>query len=296
MKYLILIFTAAGLNAIHAQPIHDEAGRKFDILRDGSVRFNPVDENWKPVTPVFEDAPLHLAEAQALSKRGMHDEAILLWNSIIFMATSQRTAPAFIRQAAAESTRELRALANKTDVERTIEAMDPYFYYHRQTNRTYVGSTVIGFKVSFAGKYRTLRYAIPNNLPDRRHRIVFLGNEERIITIGADSWLTQNPVVDPETYADYWDRRRRLTRQLKRNTMFKRNPSELNAGICWPGQIAAGTVNRRNCAIYDLQATEGIEQQTEYYELVRFKGIFLGFNGKIDPDWVRDSLQSLWIH
>ncbi|MBL8020460.1 MAG: hypothetical protein JNM27_12395 [Leptospirales bacterium] len=307
MKYLrapveFLLFaslpTLAGLDSslLLARPIRDESGRPFEISRNGAVTFDPVDDNWKPVTPVFEDALLHLAEARSLSKRGLHDEAILLWNSISFMATSQPDAPAYIRQASAEAAREIRALATRTDVENALQTMDPYYYYHREKNRTYVGSTIIGFRVSFSGKYRTLRHVIPNNTPDRRQRIVFLGNTERIITIGADAWLTQNPVVDPVSYADYWDRRRRLTQQLKRNTLFKRNPSELNAGICWPAQIVAGRAYKKNCAIFNLEAADGIERQTEYYELQPFKGIFLGFNGQIEPEWVRDSIQSLWIH
>ena len=61
--------------------IKDKAKRKFKMKHSGKITFNPFGGNYKPVIPHTSEAPLFLAEAEALYKIGLKRQGALFTES-----------------------------------------------------------------------------------------------------------------------------------------------------------------------------------------------------------------------
>jgi len=304
MKYSLL-YSALATN-LFSQTLRDDAGRVFELRASGDVRFDPTDGRWTAVDgdPIVKEQPyndivvlqnaiLHLAEADAYKKRGRWIEAATIWKSILFMRQTQKESPAFLVRCANDAQRELEQLERRrADFETIEDQADPFVFYDRDKNLTWVGSD-LGMRVSFPGKYLANRSPDSYAADQARNRIITIVNADHMITIGIDAWRNSGQ-LELADYPGLWDQRRLFSPQRKRAIGFARQPSELNVGLCWPGRLLPDGASRRACAIYETSSEAGAI--LEYFETNRHRGIFVGFRGSMERAWLRSAIESIVIY
>lgn len=276
-------------------PLRDSFGRKFDMDYSGRIRFNPLDDNWKPVIPNVSQVAFHLAEADALRRFGLKDEALSLWKSVRAMALFIEDPPAHVKKAAAAATKKINAMrTGDPDFAELDRATDPYIFYHERDDETQLLSDVYGWRVSLPGRFRLARAPQPES--DRRSRsiarnTVYLKQRDVILSVSADTWDRGWKIPDVPAYRRIWDLRRSLSPQRKRLLDFRREPHP-QGDRCVPGRL-----NRRlspdghaRCAIHQtFLARRGKEfHMMEFFHLRPFTGFFLEVRFAIEKQSTAD--------
>lgn len=263
-------------------PLRDSFGRKFDMDYNGRIRFNPLDDNWKPVIPNVNEVAFHLAEADGLRKFGLKDEALGLWKSVRAMGLFIQNPPAHVKQAAAAATKKINEMrTGDPDFAELDRATDPYIFYHEKEKTTYLLSDVYGWRVRLPGRYRLARAPQPES--DRRSEsiardTVYLQQGELTLVVSADLWNRGWKIPDVAAYARIWDLRRSLNPQRKQIFGFRREPHP-QGDRCRPGRLDKRLApdGLARCAVYQtFLARRGQEfHSMEFFHLRPFIGFLL---------------------
>lgn len=265
--------------------LEDEGGRRFTIDPRGRIRFNPLDDNWRPVIPDSRDAALYNAEAEALYEYGLKDEAVLLWKSLRAMAAYLPDPPAYIRDAARIASARLNSLSEREDFTALDAASDPFPIYDAERDRTLVLSDRHGFRASFPGRWRFMRAAADPERPAGGR--AYLQRGDLSASISRDVWQGAWRFVSLDDFILWWDRRRGLTRQEKMRTGFSRSlaadhAERCNTAVGPRGQLRAADANARLagsretlCALLDsgVQRPAEFPRYREYFRLESSGGL-----------------------
>ncbi len=250
--------------------VKDHYGRVFVLKHNADVEMDVKHGDWKPVVPVVEDAVLHIAEADALWKANAPGEAVCLYQIVSRMNVLESRS----------AVQRLNDLSRKRDLTEWLDDCDPLLFYSRDKNTTSFRSDTAGISLEVLGSFRAMR-ARNSVSPDMIQRSIYLGHESESIFIAYDLWKNPGKFRDLAEYRRFWDKRRGIS---STSTL-----SELNAGICWPARLGREGASKASCSVYEmLEPGKGVE----YYEIGRFKGVFLGFSGR---DRARDVLGNLRI-
>ncbi len=261
--------------------LEDEGGRRFTIDPHGRIRFNPLDDNWRPIIPDSRDAALYNAEAEALFEYGLKDEAVLLWKSLRAMAAYLPDPPAYIREAARSASARLNALSERDDFAALDAASDPFPIYDGQRDATLVISDRQSFRASFPGRWRFMRAPAGPPRAEGEGVVVYLQRGDLSASVGRDIWNGAWRFVGLDDFILWWDRRRGLTRQEKIRAGFSRSlaaqhASRCNTAIGPRGVLAPADTNARLagsrealCALLDsgVQRPADFPRYREYFRL-----------------------------
>lgn len=261
--------------------LEDEGRRRFTIDPRGRIRFNPLDDNWRPVIPDSRDAALYNAEAEALFEYGLKDEAVLLWKSLRAMAAYLPDPPAYIRDAARTASARLNALSEREDFAALDAASDPFPIYDAERDLTLVLSDRYSFRASFPGRWRFMRAPADPERAESAGGFAYLQRGDLSASIGRDVWDGAWRFVSLDDFILWWDRRRGLTRQEKMRTGFSRSLAadhavRCNTAVGPGGALRAVDANARLagsretlCALLDsgVQRPAEFPRYREYFRL-----------------------------
>ena len=263
-------------------PLKDSAGRKFDMDYAGRIRFNPLDDNWKPVIPNVAEVPFHLAEAESLRRFGLKNEALAIWKSLRAMALFTENPPAYVKQGAADATKRINGMRSEDpDFETLDRATDPYLFYNDTEDHTMLISDRYGWRVKLPGRFRFARAkqgASRDRSRDMDLTSVHLKQGPVVLLIHSDLWARGWKFPKVQGYARVWDFRRSLGPQRSRDFQFTREPHP-QSDRCVPARLTRqlAPTGRAKCAVFQtLLSRRGKEfHSMEFFHLRPFAGFMV---------------------
>ncbi len=254
--------------------IPDGAGRNFYIDDRGGLHFEPLYDgdafNWRPVVPDVRNVALYYAEADALYRRGLKDEALYLMKALRAMrgfvsaplnseASGASPAPATVldrplnatlRSAIIRESERASAWLNAkqktdSDFQRLDGLTDPFAVYNGEAGYTLVLSNRFGWRLRLPGSWRFQRG------PDRftqagnaNRNVVYLQHNEWRIMIASDVYAPSPArLLNIKEFIREWDLRRSLTPARKRLLSFRRETGAEDLAACVAPADATELVN-----------------------------------------------------
>ncbi len=222
--------------------VQDQRGRQFQINRQGVLRFDPYQGNWRPVVADTRDAPLHFSEAEALWRAGLKDEALMLWKGLRAMAMYEPDAGAAVRRTAAAAAQRINDAAERDDFAALDLISGPFAYFAGEGGETVALSDRHAWRLRMPGAWRFMRGRDEASQRGDPLRVsVHLGHNDFVFSIHSTIWDRNRRFGALDDFVLDQDLKRGLDRQQKRLLGFARDLSQLHTIRC---QTAVDTDGR----------------------------------------------------
>ena len=274
----------------------DNDGRQFTLGKNEQIKHHLNSQTWRPSLPDATQAHLLLSEAEALSKRGAHSEALFIWKSLRSMSREKKQSRR-LTSLGARATRKINQLKNENSKFILFDHQSEPYAFYNLTGQTQIRSDSTGFSFLLPERWRFSNDSqddlnLNKRIKEAIGKTVYLKREELALKVT----INPRPVSittrhAPGNYIQYLDHLRGLTPNRKDILNYDRRRHPLHATYC-DGQLCAllqSSLRYRQVSQVDpliqsfefglpIRPAPVIEKQIfiiEYYRLTATNGIHL---------------------